>query len=241
MSELRAVRLSKRYRDVVAVKNVSVRFSPGEVTGLLGPNGAGKTTTFHMLIGLVRPDSGSVSIDGTEVTGLPIHRRARLGLGYLPQEPSIFRDLSVEDNLRAVLEYLPISEDERGERFQRVVRDFKLESILKSAGYALSGGERRRVEIARILTMNPRFMLLDEPFAGIDPVKVDAIKEEIIRLKGQGIGVVITDHNVRELLGITDRAYLINEGEVMLEGDSQEIIGDPRARKFYLGERFKLD
>ncbi|MEW5692373.1 MAG: LPS export ABC transporter ATP-binding protein [Candidatus Hydrogenedentota bacterium] len=240
MSQLKAEKISKRFGNIIAVNNISLEFSCSEVIGLLGPNGAGKTTTFYILIGLIKSDTGDVYIDEQKITDFPIHKRAQLGIAYLPQEPSIFRNLTVRNNLLAILEYLPLIEEEREKRINEILLDFNLGKIVDSMGYSLSGGERRRVEIARTLLRKPRFLLLDEPFSGIDPIKVDELKKEIIRLKEKNIGIVITDHNVRELLEITDRAYIINNGEVLIEGNSKDIIESEEARNIYLGENFKL-
>ncbi len=232
--------LSKRYRHREVVKNVSLEIGPGEVVGLLGPNGAGKTTIFHMIVGLVRPDSGTVRLDGEDITRLPMHRRARLGLGYLPQEPSIFRKLTVRENILAFLEETALSEDERKERLRQLLTEMRIAHVEGTKGYALSGGERRRVEIARALVMSPCFMLLDEPFAGIDPISVADLQQVILALKEKGIGVIITDHNVRDTLKVCDRAYIISEGEILLAGDPAAIATSPRVREIYLGEQFSL-
>jgi lipopolysaccharide export system ATP-binding protein len=245
-SRLEADGLQKSYGVRKVVKDVHLAVSAGEVVGLLGPNGAGKTTTFYMVVGLVRADAGSIHIDGQAVQGLPIHRRSRLGLSYLPQEASIFRKLSVADNIRAVLE---LQLDERGKPWARerietaldeLLRDLSIEKLRDSPAPALSGGERRRVEIARALATQPRFILLDEPFAGVDPIAVLEIQRIIGFLKARGIGVLITDHNVRETLGICDRAYIISEGTVLAEGRPDEIVANPDVRKVYLGEHFKM-
>jgi lipopolysaccharide export system ATP-binding protein len=240
MSELRAVSLKKRYRKRVVVHDVSLSLRSGEVVGLLGPNGAGKTTTFYMIVGLVAADGGDIFIDGLKVTHLPIHRRARLGLGYLPQEASIFRRLTVTQNIRAVLELQGYTEDEMEARQEALLEDLHITHIRDNSAISLSGGERRRVEIARALATKPRFILLDEPFAGVDPIAVLDIQKIIRFLKERDIGVLITDHNVRETLGICDRAYIINAGAVMAEGKPDEIIYNEGVRKVYLGEHFKL-
>jgi len=240
MSELRAVSLKKRYRKRTVVHDVSLSLQSGEVVGLLGPNGAGKTTTFYMIVGLVGADGGDIFIDGRNITHLPIHRRAQLGLGYLPQEASIFRRLSVIQNIRAVLELQGYGADEMEERQEALLEDLHITHIRDNPAISLSGGERRRVEIARALATNPRFILLDEPFAGVDPIAVLDIQKIIRFLKERGIGVLITDHNVRETLGICDRAYIINAGAVMAEGKPDEIIYNEGVRKVYLGEHFKL-
>jgi lipopolysaccharide export system ATP-binding protein len=240
MSELRAVSLKKRYRKRTVVHDVSLSLQSGEVVGLLGPNGAGKTTTFYMIVGLVAADGGEILIDGRNVTHFPMHRRAQLGVGYLPQEASIFRRLTVTQNIRAVLELQGISEQEMDERQQALLEELHITHIRDNAAISLSGGERRRVEIARALATNPRFILLDEPFAGVDPIAVLDIQKIIRFLKDRGIGVLITDHNVGATLGICDRAYIINAGSVMAEGKPDEIIYNEGVRKVYLGENFKL-
>ncbi len=240
MSELRAVSLKKRYRKRVVVHDVSLSLKSGEVVGLLGPNGAGKTTTFYMIVGLVAADGGDIFIDGKNVTHAPIHRRAQQGLGYLPQEASIFRRLTVTQNIRAVLELQGYKEDEIEARQEALLEELHITHIRDNPAISLSGGERRRVEIARALATNPRFILLDEPFAGVDPIAVLDIQKIIRFLKERDIGVLITDHNVRETLGICDRAYIINAGAVMAEGKPDEIIYNEGVRKVYLGEHFKL-
>ena len=240
MSELRAVSLKKRYRSRTVVHDVSLSLKSGEVVGLLGPNGAGKTTCFYMIVGLVATDGGDIMIGEQNITHLPIHRRARLGLGYLPQEASIFRRLTVSQNLQAVLELQDYTEEEIELRVEELLTDLHITHIRNNAAISLSGGERRRVEIARALATNPRFILLDEPFAGVDPIAVLDIQKIICFLKERDIGVLITDHNVRETLGICDRAYIINAGAVMAEGKPEEIIYNEGVRKVYLGEHFKL-
>ena len=232
--------LKKTYGGRTVVKRVGISVNTGEVVGLLGPNGAGKTTIFYMVVGLVRPDKGKVYLDRTEITDAPIYKRARLGVGYLPQEPSIFRKLTVEENVMAVLEMLDLSHSEREERLAELLEELGLTSLAKSKAYTLSGGERRRVEITRALVMSPSFILLDEPFAGIDPIAVMDIQKIVGRLKARGIGVLITDHNVRETLEITDRAYIINEGTILEAGTPDEISRSDRARQIYLGENFRL-
>lgn len=240
MSELRAVSLKKRYRSRTVVQDVSLSLKSGEVVGLLGPNGAGKTTCFYMIVGLVATDGGDIFVDEQNITHLPIHRRARLGLGYLPQEASIFRRLTVSQNIQAVLELQDYEEDEIQLRMEELLTDLHITHIRDNPAISLSGGERRRVEIARALATNPRFILLDEPFAGVDPIAVLDIQKIIRFLKERDIGVLITDHNVRETLGICDRAYIINAGAVMAEGKPDEIIYNEGVRKVYLGEHFKL-
>jgi lipopolysaccharide export system ATP-binding protein len=240
MSTLRAVGLKKTYGSRTVVHDASLSVASGEVVGLLGPNGAGKTTSFYMIVGLVAADGGEIYIDDTTITHFPIHRRARLGLGYLPQEASIFRRLTVEQNIQAVLELQKLTDDEREERLENLLEDLHITHIRKNAAISLSGGERRRVEIARALATSPQFILLDEPFAGVDPIAVLDIQKIIRFLKERNIGVLITDHNVRETLGICDRAYIINAGTVMAEGKPEEIIYNEGVRKVYLGEHFKL-
>lgn len=243
---LEAHHLQKSFGKRQVVKDVSLTLRTGEVVGLLGPNGAGKTTSFYMLVGLVRSSGGDIAIDGQSIENLPIHRRARLGLGYLPQEASIFRKLNVEDNVRAVLELQvddkgkPISQPEREARLTELLNDLQVGHLRKSPALALSGGERRRVEIARALATRPRFILLDEPFAGIDPIAVGEIRKIIGFLKERNIGVLITDHNVRETLGSCDHAYIINEGTVLAQGTPEEIVQNPDVRRVYLGENFRM-
>ena len=222
------------------VNDVNFHVEAGKIVGLLGPNGAGKTTSFYMVVGLVAPDTGTVFLDDQDITNLPMYERARIGLSYLPQEASVFRKLTVMENIWVALEAQVMSTAEREERLELLIKDFRLEHVRESFGYALSGGERRRVEIARALAGSPRFLLLDEPFAGIDPIAVADIQMIINRLKEQGIGVLITDHNVRETLGICDHAYILKDGRIEVEGSSQEVASSPIARKFYLGENFKL-
>ena len=237
---LRAEGLVKSFRSRKVVKGVSVEVAAGEVVGLLGPNGAGKTTIFDMIVGLMQPDEGSITLNGAPITSLPMFKRARNGIGYLPQESSVFRRLSVEDNILAILDMLDYSRTERAERVDVLLNELDLGHIRTSMAYALSGGERRRLEITRALATNPTFMLLDEPFAGIDPIAVADIQQIIIRLKGKGIGILITDHNVQETLSITDRAYIINEGLVLEAGSPDVIVKSETARAVYLGERFTL-
>ncbi len=237
---LRADGLVKSFRARKVVKGVSVEVSAGEVVGLLGPNGAGKTTIFDMIVGLTQPDEGTIRLNGEEITALPMYKRARNGIGYLPQESSVFRRLSVQDNILAILEMLDYSRAERAERVDVLLNELDLGHIRTSMAYALSGGERRRLEITRALATNPTFMLLDEPFAGIDPIAVADIQQIITRLKGKGIGILITDHNVQETLSITDRAYIINEGLVLESGPPDVIVKSETARAVYLGERFTL-
>lgn len=237
---LAASGLVKRYSRRVVVDGVSLAVRPGEVVGLLGPNGAGKTTIFYMIAGVIRPDAGEVVMQGKRITPLPIHKRAHLGLGYLPQERSVFRRLSVEENLLAVLEQTKLSKVERRERTEQGLEELNLTQLRHSAGYQLSGGEARRLEIARALCLRPRFILLDEPFAGVDPIAVLDIQDVISQIQARGIGVLITDHNVRETLGITERAYIINQGQVLVHGVPDELVNNEIARKIYLGDQFSL-
>ena len=237
---LRAERLTKSYAGRRVVDEVSIEVRAGEVVGLLGPNGAGKTTTFYMMVGLTRPDGGTVWLNGEDVTTLPMYERARRGIGYLPQEPSVFRKLTVEENILAILETLDLGPEERRERLRRLLDELGIARVAKSKALSLSGGERRRVEISRALVISPAFMLLDEPFAGIDPIAVVDIQGIVTQLKERGIGVLITDHNVRETLGICDRAYILNEGAVLEEGVPSRIAASKQARQIYLGEKFRL-
>ncbi|MBX7055421.1 MAG: LPS export ABC transporter ATP-binding protein [Pyrinomonadaceae bacterium] len=232
--------LQKSYGGRRVVDDVSVNVHKGEVVGLLGANGAGKTTTFYMIVGLERPEKGDVSLNGRDVTDLPMYLRARLGLGYLPQEASIFRKLTAEQNILAVLETMKMSREARFARLEELLEEFGVTHVRRVRGDALSGGERRRVEIARCLATDPEFILLDEPFAGIDPLAIDDIREIILYLKGQGIGILITDHNVRETLGITDRAYILADGRILRSGAPADLVNDPDVRRLYLGERFTL-
>ena len=237
---LRAEGLTKSFVGRRVVDEVTIQVRAGEVVGLLGPNGAGKTTSFHMIVGLTRPDAGRVFLDDVDVTRLPMYERARRGIGYLPQEPSVFRKLSVEENILAILETLDLTAAERTERLRQLLDELGVAKVAKSKALALSGGERRRLEITRALVISPVFMLLDEPFAGIDPIAVVDIQGIVSQLKRRGIGVLITDHNVRETLGICDRAYIVNEGTVLEEGTPTQIADSPRARQIYLGEAFRL-
>ncbi|RMH02265.1 MAG: LPS export ABC transporter ATP-binding protein [Planctomycetota bacterium] len=232
--------LVKSYRGRRVVDEVDIGVQDGEIVGLLGPNGAGKTTTFRMCMGMVAPDAGRIHFRGREITRLPIHRRARLGLGYLAQEPSVFRRLSVEDNLLAILELIGVPAARRGERCRELLAEFGLEHVRTSLGEVLSGGERRRLEIARVLATEPALILLDEPFSGVDPIAVEEIQEILARLRQRGIAVLLTDHNVRETLAITDRAYILAEGRVLAAGGAAELVEDERVRKVYLGHRFRL-
>jgi lipopolysaccharide export system ATP-binding protein len=237
---LEALKLEKSYRGRNVVRGISLQVNHGEVVGLLGPNGAGKTTMFYMVVGLVRPDQGRVLLDGADITTMPMYQRAKHGIGYLPQEPSVFRKLTVADNLMAILETMDLSGIERRERRDQLLEELGLSHLARSRAYTLSGGERRRVEIARALTLSPKFILLDEPFAGIDPLALQDIQGIISLLKTKGIGVLITDHNVRETLAITDRAYIISEGAIIKAGSAAEIMASPQVRQFYLGETFRL-
>ena len=232
--------LVKAYKERNAVNGVSIRVDQGQIVGLLGPNGAGKTTTFYMIVGIERPTSGQITIDGKDITQLPIHKRAAYGIGYLPQEASIFRKLTVEDNLLAMLETTKLSKKEQHEKAEALMEEFSITQLRNRLGIQLSGGERRRVEIARCLVMDPACILLDEPFAGIDPLAVNDIQGIISHLKNRGMGVLITDHNVRETLSIVDKAYILSEGKILLEGSPEMIANDPVAKKFYLGEEFRM-
>jgi lipopolysaccharide export system ATP-binding protein len=237
---LRADRLTKSFGRRCVVKDVCIEVRAGEVVGLLGPNGAGKTTSFHMIVGLQHPDAGEVFLNGENVTELPMYERARRGIGYLPQEASVFRKLTVEENILAILETLDLASEERRERLRVLLDELGIARLAKSKAFSLSGGERRRLEITRALVISPSFMLLDEPFAGIDPIAVVDIQGIVTQLKTRGIGVLITDHNVRETLGICDRAYIVNEGEVLEQGPPAHIAESQRAREIYLGEKFRL-
>lgn len=238
---LRAEKLVKIYRKRIVVNEVSLEVNQGEIVGLLGPNGAGKTTSFYMITGMIRPYRGTIFLDDQEITRYPMYKRAQMGIGYLAQEPSIFRKLSVEDNIKAILETINISSEEKNERLNRLLDDLNIAHLHQNMAYTLSGGERRRVEIARALVTNPKFILLDEPFAGIDPIAVEDIQRIVHGLKEKGIGVLITDHNVHETLSITDRAYLLYEGVVLKSGSSEFLANDSESRRLYLGEKFRLD
>ncbi len=240
MHTLEVKELRKSFNGRNIVTNMSIEINAGEVVGLLGPNGAGKTTTFYMIIGLITPDAGLIFLDGDALNKSPMYIRARKGIGYLPQEPSIFRKLSVEDNLKAVLEIADIKRGEREGKVENILKEFKLTPLAKRMGYQLSGGERRKVEIARVLALNPFFILLDEPFAGIDPLAVIELKKTIERLKEKGIGLIITDHNVRDTLSITDRAYIISNGCILAHGKPKELVCDERVKNTYLGKDFTL-
>jgi lipopolysaccharide export system ATP-binding protein len=232
--------LCKAYQGRQVVRGVDLDVSSGQVIGLLGPNGAGKTTSFYMVVGLIRPDRGQIFLDGRELTALPMYQRARAGIAYLPQEASVFRRMTVEENLLAILETLDLSSAGRRDRKNQLLEEFRLTHVARTPGYALSGGERRRVEIARALVIEPAFMLLDEPFAGIDPIAVIDIQAIITQLKEKGIGILISDHNVRETLGVCDQAYILNEGEILEYGEPLQIAASPKARAIYLGEKFRL-
>jgi lipopolysaccharide export system ATP-binding protein len=238
---LRAEHLVKKYKKRIVVNDVSVSVTQGEIVGLLGPNGAGKSTSFYMIVGMIRPNDGKVFLDEHEITKLPMYKRARKGIGYLTQEASVFRTMSVRDNILSVLQMTKLSRKEQHERCEKLIEEFGLGHIAKSKGYMLSGGERRRTEIARALATDPKFILLDEPFAGIDPIAVEDIMDIVKQLKYRGIGVLITDHNVHETLSITDRSYLLFEGKILKAGTAEELANDPEARRLYLGEGFKLD
>ncbi|MDD5660730.1 MAG: LPS export ABC transporter ATP-binding protein [Candidatus Omnitrophica bacterium] len=232
--------LAKTYDGRAVVKGVDITVKRGEIVGLLGPNGAGKTTTFYMIVGIVPPNKGTIVFDNHNITNLPIHERARFGIGYLSQEASIFRKLTVEENINAILEILPITLGERRRRLVSLLEELNIAHLAKNKAYTLSGGERRRLEITRALVTNPSFILLDEPFSGIDPIVVNEAQEIIKELKAKGLGILLTDHNVRETLAITDRAYLISGGEILIAGTAQELINHPQARQVYLGEKFRM-
>ena len=238
---LSGMNLMKIYGNREVVKGITINVKQGEVVGLLGPNGAGKTTTFYMITGMIRPNAGTVQLNGSDLTGLPMYKRAQRGVGYLSQEPSVFTKLSVEDNLRLVLQMTSLSKEEQGIKLEKLLEDFSIGHIRKSKAYTLSGGERRRTEIARALVMEPQFMLLDEPFSGIDPIAVEDIQQIIFDLKTRNIGVLITDHNVRETLTITDRAYLLYEGNILKSGSARELTEDAETRRLYLGSKFRMD
>jgi len=237
---LKTESLIKKYKQRIVVNDVSIEVKQGEIVGLLGPNGAGKTTSFYMIVGLIRPNAGKIFLEDKEITGEPMYRRAQRGIGYLAQEASVFRKLSVEDNLKAVLEFSKFSKAEQKERVESLLEEFGLKKIRRSLGNTLSGGERRRTEIARALAVDPKFILLDEPFAGVDPIAVEDIQTIVIKLKEKNIGVLITDHNVHETLNITDRAYLLFEGSILKSGTSEELATDEQVRRVYLGQKFEL-
>lgn len=240
-SVLKAANLVKEYSKRAVVDNVSLSVKQGEIVGLLGPNGAGKTTSFYMITGMVKPNSGEIYLDNEDISGLPMYKRARLGIGYLPQEASIFRTMTVYQNIYSVLEFMDLEKTEREDKAAELMKEFGIAQIAESKGYVLSGGERRRTEIARAIATDPKFILLDEPFAGIDPIAVEEIMKIVAKLKNRGIGVLITDHNVHETLSIVDRGYILIEGKIFRQGSSVELAGDEKVRKLYLGESFKLD
>lgn len=240
MKVLKAHNLAKAYRGRKVVNDVSFEVSQGEIVGLLGPNGAGKTTSFYMVVGLIKAEQGKVTLDGEDITNMAMYRRAQLGIGYLPQEASVFRDLSIEDNIRAILEMTPLSKAEQAIKLETLISEFGLNHVRHNKGLILSGGERRRCEIARALATDPKFILLDEPFAGIDPIAVEDIQRIVARLRQKNIGILITDHNVQETLSITDRAYLLFEGKILKSGTAEELSQDEQVRKVYLGQNFEL-
>ncbi len=240
MMELKAHNLVKTYRGRRVVNDVSFEVKQGEIVGLLGPNGAGKTTSFYMVVGLIKAEQGKVTLDGEDITSMAMYRRAQLGIGYLPQEASVFRDLSIENNIRAILEMTPLSKAEQAIRLETLISEFGLNHVRHNKGLILSGGERRRCEIARALATDPKFILLDEPFAGIDPIAVEDIQRIVARLRQKNIGILITDHNVQETLSITDRAYLLFEGKILKSGTAEELSQDEQVRKVYLGQNFEL-
>ncbi len=238
--ELRAESLIKKYKKRTVVNNISVKVEQGEIVGLLGPNGAGKTTSFYMIVGLIKPNEGNIYLDNEDITNLPMYKRSKLGIGYLAQEASVFRNLSVEENILAVLEMTKISKKEQKERTEELMEEFSLTHVRKNMGVVLSGGERRRTEIARALAISPKFVLLDEPFAGVDPIAVEEIQTIVAKLKEKNIGILITDHNVQETLSITDRAYLMFEGKLLKSGSAEELAADEQVRRVYLGRNFEL-
>jgi len=237
---LRAENIKKRYGKREIVKGVSVQVDQGEIVGLLGPNGAGKTTSFYMIVGLIQPNEGKVFLDNKDITKLPMYKRAQMGLGYLPQEVSVFRKLSVEDNIAAILEMMDLTKEEQSQKLEDLIEEFGLNHVRKNLGHNLSGGEKRRTEIARALASNPKFILLDEPFAGVDPIAVEDIQSIVSKLKEKNIGILITDHNVQETLSITDRAYLLFEGAILKSGTAEELAEDEQVRRVYLGQNFEL-
>ncbi len=237
---IRTELLVKKYKNRTVVNEVSIEFTQGEIVGLLGPNGAGKTTSFYMIVGLIKPFSGKIFLDDQEITSFPMYRRAQLGISYLPQEASIFRHLTVEDNIRSILEFKYPNKGEREDRLESLISEFNIQKVRTNKGNNLSGGERRRVEIARCLASDPKFILLDEPFAGVDPIAVEDIQHIVAKLKDKNIGIVITDHNVHETLSITDRAYLLYEGKVLKSGTAEELAADPIVKRVYLGSNFEL-
>jgi len=238
--KLRAENLVKKYRSRTVVKDVSLELNQGEIVGLLGPNGAGKTTTFYMIVGLIKANGGKIFLDDTDITSFPVYKRAQLGIGYLAQEASVFRQMSVEDNIRSILEMSKFSKEYQHEKLESLLDEFGLQKVRKSSGIQLSGGERRRTEIARCLAINPAFILLDEPFAGVDPIAVEDIQQIVFRLKDKNIGILITDHNVHETLSITDRSYLLYDGRFLNSGTAEELATDDEVRRLYLGQNFEL-
>lgn len=238
--KLHTTNIQKSYKGRKVVKGVTVEVSQGEIVGLLGPNGAGKTTSFYMIVGLVKPDEGKVYLDNQEITKLPMYKRSQMGVGYLPQEVSVFRKLSVEDNIMAILEMTDLNKQERHKKLEKLLDEFSLQHVRKNMGNSLSGGEKRRTEIARALATDPKFVLLDEPFAGVDPIAVEDIQTIVAELKNRNIGILITDHNVQETLSITDRAYLLFEGSILKAGTAEELASDEQVRKVYLGQNFEL-
>ena len=237
---LRSEKITKRYKSRTVANEVSVEVNQGEIVGLLGPNGAGKTTSFYMIVGMIKPNAGKIFLDDLEITHMPMYKRSQLGIGYLPQEASVFRKLSIEDNLRAVLEMTSLSKEEQKEKLESLIMEFNLNHVRKNLGDQLSGGERRRTEIARCLATNPKFILLDEPFAGVDPIAVEDIQQVVRKLKEKNIGILITDHNVHETLSITDRAYLLFEGSGIKQGSADDLANDEQVRRVYLGQNFEL-
>lgn len=240
-SKLKAIELVKEYKKRVVVNEVTVEVKQGEIVGLLGPNGAGKTTTFYMICGMIKPKSGEIELDGEDISRYPMYKRAQSGIGYLPQEPSIFRKMTVKENILAILQFMKLDKDEMEDKCDKLINDFSLKKIEDSKGYTLSGGERRRTEIARALASDPKFILLDEPFAGIDPIASEDIMKIVAKLKDRGIGILITDHNVHETLSIVDRAYILIEGKIFRSGSADELASDEMVKKLYLGENFTLD
>ncbi len=239
--ELKTINISKSYKGIKVVKGVSVNLKKGEIVGLLGPNGAGKTTTFDMIVGLINPDSGNIFLNELKITNIPMYKRSKMGIGYLPQEVSVFRKLSVEDNIKAILEMSDLSKKEQNEKLEELINEFGLNYVRKNLGRNLSGGEKRRTEIARCLANEPDFILLDEPFAGVDPIAVEDIQRIVMKLKKKNIGILITDHNVQETLSIVDRAYLLFEGEILKDGTAEILAKDEQVRKVYLGQKFELN
>jgi lipopolysaccharide export system ATP-binding protein len=238
--KLRAENIVKKYRNRTVVKDVSIELNQGEIVGLLGPNGAGKTTSFYMIVGLIKADGGNIFLDDTNITSYPVYKRAKLGIGYLAQEASVFRQMSVEDNIRSILEMTSMSKEDQHNKLESLLTEFGLQLIRKSLGIQLSGGERRRTEIARCLAINPAFILLDEPFAGVDPIAVEDIQQIVFKLKDKNIGILITDHNVHETLSITDRSYLLYDGRILNSGSAEDLAADDEVRRLYLGQNFEL-